>query len=101
MIKTKDELINNIKEIFGEDVTSDACITLLDDVADTMDDFTSKQSDTTDWKQKYEDNDKEWRQKYTARFSEGGSSPEPEPEPESEPEPDDAPTHFNELFSKA
>lgn len=69
MIKTKDEIIEKISAVIGED-NSEAAISLLEDVTDTLDDYEAKTKDSTDWKQKYEDNDNEWRQKYRERFLE-------------------------------
>lgn len=80
-IKSKSEILDSIKEHFGDD-TSDSMLSFLEDVSDTMNDFEQRASDTTDWKQKYEDNDKEWRAKYKERFF---SKPIEEPEPDSEP----------------
>lgn len=67
-IKTKDELINNIKTFIGEN-DSDEALALLEDVSDTFADFETKTADSTDWKSKYEENDKAWRTKYKERFS--------------------------------
>ena len=68
MVRTKDELINNIKNILGDNDSDDA-LAILEDVSDTFADFDSKVKDTTDWKSKYEENDKAWRTKYKERFS--------------------------------
>ena len=68
MVRTKDELINNIKNILGDN-DSDEALAILEDVSDTFADFDSKVNDTTDWKSKYEENDKAWRTKYKERFS--------------------------------
>lgn len=67
-IKTKDELINNIKTFIGEN-DSDEALALLEDVSDTFADFETKTADSTDWKSKYEENDKAWRTKYKERFT--------------------------------
>ena len=67
-IKSKDELINNIKTFIGENDSDDA-LALLEDVSDTFADFEAKTSDSTDWKNKFEENDKAWRTKYKERFS--------------------------------
>lgn len=71
MIKKKSELLDSIKAKFGDD-TSDEAIALIEDVSDTLDDYDSKVADSTDWKQKYEENDAQWRQKYTDRFFNSG-----------------------------
>lgn len=69
-IKSKEELISSITERLQGDNSDDA-LALLEDVSDTLDDYDTKLNDSTDWKQKYEDNDKEWREKYKTRFING------------------------------
>lgn len=76
MIKKKSELLDSIKAKFGDD-TSDEAIALIEDVSDTLDDYDSKVADSTDWKQKYEENDAQWRQKYTDRFFNSGDNDVP------------------------
>lgn len=66
-IKTKEELLNAIQTRFGDDA-SDEAIAFIEDIDDTISDYESKISDTTDWKSKYETNDAEWRKKYRDRF---------------------------------
>lgn len=75
MIKSKSEILDAIKTKFNGD-TSDETIGLIEDISDTMDDYESKMSDTTNWKEKYEKNDAEWRQKYTDRFFSSGDDDE-------------------------
>lgn len=67
-IKTRDELVNALVAYIGED-TGEAAIELLDDLTDTIDDYVTRTSDSTDWKTKYEENDAEWRKRYIERFS--------------------------------
>ena len=95
MIKSKTELLETLNQIIGEN-SGDNAIELLEDLSDTLDDFEQRTSDTTNWKNKYEENDKEWREKYKNRFF---SKPEPEPEPEPQPEPEQSkPRTFEDLF---
>lgn len=71
MIKTKDELLNILKERIGED-TSDEALAFIEDITDTITDFEKRaEGDGVDWKKKYEDNDAEWRAKYKERFFSG------------------------------
>lgn len=70
-VVTKEELLNAISEIVGED-NSDNVISLIENVTDTIDSLTEAAADSTDWRQKYEDNDNEWRAKYKARFFDTG-----------------------------
>ena len=91
-IRSKSEILDSIKEHFGDD-TSDSMLSFLEDVSDTMNDFETRASDNTNWKQKYEDNDKEWREKYRDRFY---NSPSSQPEPDQEPP--KKPMNYEDLF---
>lgn len=68
-IRTKEEILNSISSIIG-DSTDDASLGVLEDITDTLGDYETRVSDSTDWKTKYETNDAEWREKYKARFYE-------------------------------
>lgn len=67
MIRTKDDLLSIIKERIGEG-TSDADISLIEDINDTYTDLETRVSEAGDWKAKYEENDASWRNKYKERF---------------------------------
>lgn len=69
-VKTREELMNCIKDKTKDD-TADDTLAFIEDMNDTFNDYETKLHDTTDWKQKYEDNDKQWRQKYRDRFFNG------------------------------
>lgn len=66
-VKSKTELLNAIKAKLGED-TSDETLELIEDISDTITDYETKTADSTDWKQKYQENDDNWRKKYRDRF---------------------------------
>lgn len=95
MVKTKEEILEQIKTRLGED-TSDEALSFIEDITDTLTDYEAKTNDTTDWKQKYEDNDKQWRERYKERFF-SGEKVEEEEEEQDEPEP---PLSFDDLFKK-
>lgn len=68
MIKSKEELIEAVKAGFdGND--SDAVISILEDITDTIDDLETRTESADEWRAKYEANDKEWRKRYIDRFS--------------------------------
>ena len=99
MIKTKDEILNAIREFVGEN-TDDATLQLLEDVDDTFADFANKTENSEDWKAKYEANDEEWRKKYRDRFF-GNDEEVSETEPTEEVvEEAEEPTHFEDLFEE-
>lgn len=64
--------MKSIREKFGED-TSDEALAFIEDVNDTLSDYETRTADTTNWKEKYEQNDADWRKKYRDRFFSGGS----------------------------
>ena len=68
-VRTKDEILEIIRGRIGDD-TSDETISFIEDITDTLSDYEEKatNSDTEDWKTKYEENDKMWREKYRERF---------------------------------
>lgn len=96
-VRTRDEILESVKEIFGDN-TDDNTITFLEDITDTITDLEDKaRGDGTDWKAKYTENDEAWRKKYKERFySNEPASKESEQEPEPEPEP---PKKFEDLFT--
>ena len=60
-VKTKEEILESVKEIFGDN-TDDNTITFLEDITDTITDLEDKaKGDGTDWKAKYTENDEAWR----------------------------------------
>ena len=94
-VKTRDEILASIKSRFGED-TSDETLALIEDVSDTIDDLSSRTSDSTNWKQKYDDLDADWRKKYRDRFFNGGSGNDDEESGSDDPE--DKPLTYESLF---
>lgn len=76
---SKEELITKIKAYIGED-TSDAAISILEDVADSVDvpDGISEE----EMNAKIEEVEKKWREKYISRFTDGEESEEVEKEEE-------------------
>ena len=99
MIKSKEELIEEIRAVVGDD-TSDNVIALIENVSDTITELET--SDGEEWKQKFEDNDKMWREKYISRFTEGTTEPTTEPtEPTTEPtEDEEKEKTFEDLFEE-
>lgn len=99
MIKSKEELIEEIRAVVGDD-TSDNVIALIENVSDTMTELET--SDGEEWKQKFEENDKMWREKYISRFTEGTTEGATEPTEPTEPTADDEEKEktFEDLFEE-
>lgn len=93
MVKTKEEILNSIKDILKDD-TSDTALSLIEDLSDTLDN--AKASDETDWKTKYEENDAQWRQRYKDRFFSKPAQEDDIDDPE--PEETNEPKTFSDLF---
>lgn len=99
-VVTKEDLLNSISEIVGED-SSDNVLTLIENVTDTFDSLSEAAADSIDWKQKYEENDNEWRAKYKARFFESGSDETDVEESVEVPDEDvEEKTTFDDLFEE-
>jgi hypothetical protein len=85
-VRTKEEILTGLRDMMGDNGNTDEGLALLDDVSDTLSDFETRSKDSTDWKQKYEENDATWRKRYHDRFfNTEGNEPDPEPEPETKP----------------
>ena len=81
MIRTREELLNQIRDVIG-DSTEDNALGLLEDVTDTVTDLETRAADNTDWQSRYNALDSEWRERYRARFFDGepsGNEPTPPP----------------------
>ena len=85
MIKNKEELLNEIRTLIGDN-TDDSALSIVENISDTIENYETQLSDTTDWKKKYEENDATWREKYRDRFfnyevSDDDNEPEVEDKP--------------------
>ena len=95
-VKKKEEILEQIKNLLGENDSDDA-IQLIEDVSDTI----GEPKDETDWKAKYEENDKEWRTRYRDRFyGKVDDKDELEKEIEKEKEEENEITNFDDLFKE-
>ena len=97
-VKTREEIMEAIRKVVGED-TSDEAIALLENVTDTFTDYEAKVADKTDWKTKYDELDASWRKKYMDRFS-GKTGREVKEEQEEQIKDDSEPRTFDELFTE-
>lgn len=66
-VRTQQEILESLKARIG-DSTDDDTLAFIEDVTDTLTDYETRVSDSTNWKEKYETNDAEWRQRYRDRF---------------------------------
>lgn len=67
-IVSNEDLIQRVTALIGEN-TTDENISLIEDVTDTLQDYTNRTQDSTNWQERYNENDREWRKRYTDRFS--------------------------------
>ncbi len=96
-VKSKEDILKSLHERLGAD-DSDESISLIEDVSDTLDNLVNASKDSTNWKQKYEENDKSWREKYRSRFF--NSSSENDDDFEEEEEKPNKPLRFEDLFKE-
>ena len=96
-IKTKDELIQSLNAVLGDNA-SDEALALMEDVSDTLADNTAKGA--VDGEQKYRENDAAWRARYRDRFMNNtDNNPQPDVDPIINPAPVERPT-FENLFKE-
>ena len=97
-ILSREQLLEKIKQRVGED-TSDEALSFIEDVSDTIADYESRSTSTTNWEQKYKENDEAWRKKYRERFfstPSGEETPPPEEADEEKPKS----YYFDNLFKE-
>lgn len=97
-VKSTDDILAQMGELF-KDNTDDNVLGFIEDITDTMNDHESRLADSTDWKEKYEQNDAEWREKYKERFF-GKTDKTLEEELEPEKPESSRPKTFEELFKE-
>ena len=97
-VKSKEDLLNGAKAIFGESET-DEVLEFLGDITDTLDEYENKVNNKEDWKTKYEENDRNWRKKYKERFfTSNENKPDDSLDKIDEPDEPDSPKNFSDLF---
>ena len=94
----KDELLESLKGILGDN-KSDEALKILEDASDTITDFEEKTKNYTALEEKYNKLDDEWRTKYRERFF---KKTEDKDEPEDDDIPDEKPKklEFSDLFKE-
>lgn len=96
MIRTREELLTQIRDMIG-DSTDDNALSILEDVTDTYADLETRAADNTDWQARYNQLDQEWRQRYRDRFTSGSDDTPPR---DPDPEPSETIMTFEELFTE-
>ena len=68
-VLNKEDFLQRLQSRIGED-TSDEALQFLEDMTDTYNDFESRteNTDSDEWKTKYDELDQSWRQRYKERF---------------------------------
>lgn len=69
MVKTKDEIMEEIRRYIG-DRSDDQTIALIENISDTIDDYAAH----SDYDEKLMAVEAEWRRKYIDRFMNGGEN---------------------------
>lgn len=89
-IRTRDEIIESLNNIFGDN-NSDDVLNILTDVSDTLGSATDAQR-ITELENQLAEQDANWRKKYRDAFMSGADEPD-------EPEKHNKPKKFEDLFS--
>lgn len=93
--KSREEILNQIKAVLGDNAESNEAIALYEDITDSIE---QEKSDSEDWEQKYKDNDEMWRKKYSARFFESTVKDPESIIKEPQQEQDEKPLSLEDLF---
>lgn len=100
-VKKINEILESYKELYSEN-DGEKDIEFLEDITDTLNDYETRVSDSTNWKEKYETNDAEWKKRYRDRFF-GGESDDSEDSDDSEnqdSEEQNEPKTYEDLFKE-
>ena len=97
MIRTREELLTQIRDMIG-DSTDDNALSILENVTDTITDLETRAADQTDLQARYNQLDQEWRQRYRDRFTSGSDDPGAAQDPD--PESGETIMTFEELFKE-
>ena len=107
MKRTKEELMQSLKTVLGDNV-SDEALALIEDVNDTFDGSTGGSSDEDkktieDLQKKLKEQDEMWRKKYTDRFfnpvPDNSNNNDDIGASEDDEEDEEEPTKFDDLFA--
>lgn len=97
-VRSKEEILEQVRSLLNEN-TSDEALALIEDIDDTVSDYETRTKDSTNWKEKYENNDATWRKRYHDRFF-NSSSDVDEPDPTSDPTEEPKKYNYDDLFKK-
>lgn len=108
-IVSKDELLKQIKEALGEEISSDKGISIIENLTDTIDSLgdtdkiTELNKTIAGLEEKVKSTEDAWRTKYTERFYSGGEVKDRIDDPSLNPPPseeeDNKPHSFEDLIS--
>lgn len=71
-VLSREEFFDALHSYLGED-SSDAAISLLENMTDTYEDMERRSGDSADWERRYNELDETWRRRYKHRFLTGHS----------------------------
>lgn len=66
-IVEKNNLLERIRTLAGDNAESDEVVSLFEDIDDTFQQFESNEN--INWKERYEECDRNWKKKYLDRFN--------------------------------
>lgn len=98
-VKKINEILESYKALYSEN-EGEKDIEFLEDITDTLNDYETRVSDSTNWKEKYETNDAEWKKRYRDRFFGGESNEQDEPDEPDEQDETEVPKTYDDLFKE-
>lgn len=101
MIRTREEIMDSLRSVLGEDNDNDETLSLLEDVTDTITDLESKATGTINVKEtpEYLELERTWRKCYHDRFFGSVDNNDPDdPDDQGNPQEDHSPRSFDDLF---
>ena len=101
MVRSRDEILNALRSVLGEENVDDNALSLLDDVTDTINDLETKASGSINVKDtpEYKELEQTWRKRYRDRFFAAVEDDPDDPDDRGNPQPDDTPKTFDQLFT--
>lgn len=97
-VRSVNEIMESVRSRLG-DAADDDTLGFIEDISDTLNDFSARTQSSVNWEQKYNDLDAEWRKKYKERFFNGTPADPDEPDDPDEPGEPKLKTKFEELFN--
>lgn len=100
MVRTREEILNSLRSVLGEENNDDA-LSLLEDVTDTITELETKATGSINVKEtpEYKELEETWRKRYRDRFFAAVDDDPDDPDDKGNPQEDNSPKTFDQLFT--